>query len=87
MEINNYNLELEKVFKEIKKKKAKKVLIQLPDGLKPASIEIADKLHKETGAEVMIWFGSCYGACDIPNVDKKDIDLIIQFGHSAWKFK
>jgi len=87
MEINNYNLELEKAVKEIKGKKAKRVIIQLPDGLKPASTEIADKLHEETNAEVMIWFGSCYGACDIPNVDKKDIDLIIQFGHSAWKFK
>lgn len=79
----NYNLELEKCVKEIKKSKAKTVCIQLPDGLKPKATEIADYLQKNTKAKILIYLGSCYGACDIP--DLKDIDLLIQFGHSKWE--
>ena len=79
-----YNLELEKVIKNIKQSKAKTVLIQLPDGLKPKAKEIADKIEKQTKATPIIWLGSCYGACDTPDV--KDIDLLVQWGHSKWKF-
>jgi 2-(3-amino-3-carboxypropyl)histidine synthase len=84
---SKYDLELDKVAKQITSSQAKKVLIQLPDGLKPKATEIADELAKQTGSEIMIWFGSCYGACDIPQVSEKDIDLIVQFGHSAWNKK
>ena len=78
-----YNLELDKVIKEIKKQKAKSVCIQLPDGLKPKAKEIVGKIEKETNAKCVIWAGSCFGACDIPNL--KNIDLLIQWGHSKWK--
>jgi len=78
-----YNLELNKAVKEIKKQKAKSVLIQLPDGLKPRAKEIADTLEKQTKAKIFVWLGSCYGACDHP--DLKGIDLLIQWGHSEFK--
>jgi len=80
-----YDLELEKAVEKIKKKKARLVCIQLPDGLKPVSDEIAERLEKETGAEIIIWMSSCFGACDIPPIDKLGFDLLIQFGHSRWK--
>jgi 2-(3-amino-3-carboxypropyl)histidine synthase len=76
-----YNLELEKAVKEIKTKKAKRVLIQLPEGLKPRAQEIVDFLQEKTKAKCIIWLGTCYGACDIP---KADFDLLIQWGHSKW---
>ncbi len=76
-----YELELERAVKEIKKQKAKTVCIQLPDGLKPKAKEICDKIKKETAAEVLIWAGSCFGACDVP---KLDVDLLIQWGHAEW---
>jgi len=79
----NYNLELNKAIQKIKQNKAKSVLIQLPDGLKPKAKEIADKIEAETNILPLIWAGSCFGACDIPNVE--DIDLLIQWGHSEWK--
>ncbi len=82
MIVMEYYLELERVKKEIKKAKAKKVLVQLPDGLKPKATEIARELGK-TGAKIYIWAGSCFGACDTPNV--KGFDLLVQFGHSEWK--
>ena len=102
----NYDLELEKVISKIKYKKAKLVLLQFPDGLKPYTTVIVDYLKEKTNTEnqrfsvsktskkrqevsdveFLIWFGSCYGACDIPvGLDKirPKIDLIIQFGHNS----
>jgi len=82
-----YDLELEKAIAEIKKQKAKKVCIQLPDGLKPKAQEIADTIEKQTTAKVLIWLGSCFGACDVPeHIEKLGIDLLIQWGHSKWKY-
>ena len=80
-----YNLELSKAVKAIKDRKAKTVCIQLPEGLKPKAIEITDYLEKHTGAEIPIWIGTCFGACDTPNLDKEKVDLLIQWGHSEWK--
>lgn len=80
-----FNLELEKAVKEIKHLKAKRVLIQLPDGLKPKAMEISKFLEEKTKCTCIIWAGSCFGACDLPP-DIKDIDLCIQFGHSRWPF-
>ena len=77
-----YNLEHSKAIAEIKKAKAKTVCIQLPDGLKPRAKEIADKISSETDSSVFIWSGSCFGACDVP--DLENIDLLIQWGHSEW---
>ena len=77
-----YDLELERVKKEIKKSKAKKVLVQLADGLKPKATEIVKELEK-TGAEIHIWASTCFGACDIPTV--KGYDLLVHFGHSKFK--
>jgi 2-(3-amino-3-carboxypropyl)histidine synthase len=80
-----YELELEKVVGEIKKKKAKLVLLQFPDGLKASGTEVVDYLQEKTGVQFLIWFGSCFGACDTPVLGKeleKKIDLVVQFGHN-----
>lgn len=77
-----YNLELKKAIKEIKKQKPKSVCIQLPDGLKPKAREIADIIEKNTNSNVIIWLSSCYGSCDVPNLD---VDLLIQWGHSEFR--
>lgn len=77
----DYDMEIAKAAAQIKKAGAKKVLIQLPEGLKPQGLDIADRLE-ETGASVHIWSGTCFGGCDIPNV--KGYDLLIQWGHSEF---
>lgn len=80
-----YNLDLEHLSKRINKEKAKKVLIQLPDGLKKEAEKITNFLEENTKAEIFIWFGNCFGGCDIPFQTKSlGIDLIIQFGHSKY---
>jgi diphthamide biosynthesis enzyme Dph1/Dph2-like protein len=82
--MENYDLELSKAVEQIKKTKAKLVCIQLPDGLKPKAKEIQQHIEKNTNASVVIWLGSCYGACDTPSVEKLGIDLLIQWGHSEF---
>jgi diphthamide biosynthesis enzyme Dph1/Dph2-like protein len=84
MDEMDYDLELEKVIKTIKKNKYKTVCIQLPDGLKPKANIIKNKIQNSTKARVFIWLGSCFGSCDIPNLKQK-VDLLIQFGHSEWR--
>jgi len=79
-----YDLELKKAVEEIRKNEAKKVLIQLPDGLKPEAREIKMQLEKETNCEVYIWLGSCFGGCDFPRNIKTD--LMIAWGHSEWRY-
>ncbi|MBR9692187.1 hypothetical protein GOV06_05380 [Candidatus Woesearchaeota archaeon] len=82
-----YDLELSKAIAEIKKTKAKLVCIQLPDGLKTEAKNIQKEIEKQTNADVVIWLGSCYGACDTPtNIEKLGIDLLIQWGHSKWTY-
>ena len=86
--MTDYDLELEKVAEKIKKEKAKTVLIQLPDGLKPKAKEIREFLAKkfDKNIKLLFWAGSCFGACDIPTSAKNaNVDLIIQFGHSEWR--
>ncbi|MBI5149065.1 diphthamide synthesis protein [Candidatus Pacearchaeota archaeon] len=85
---SDYDLEIDKIVKIIKKEKAKLVLLQFPDGLKPKATQVAEEIEKQTKATCIIWFGSCFGACDIPQVQHlKEIDLIIQFGHTEWHVK
>lgn len=83
--VDPYNLELQKVIERVQKDNAKLVCVQLPDGLKPRAAEIQGAIEKNTSAKVVIWMGSCYGACDVPlQVERLGVDLLIQWGHSVW---
>ncbi|MBS3145291.1 hypothetical protein J4414_00615 [Candidatus Woesearchaeota archaeon] len=75
-----YDLELEKAVNKIKEEKARRVLVQLPDGLKNKALEVVDYLEKNTDADIFIWLESNWGNCDFPDV--KEVDLLIQWGHS-----
>jgi len=83
-----FELEIPKIIKNIKKRRAKRILLQFPEGLKPYSTVIADEIERKTNAKCFIWLGSCYGGCDIPlGMKEMGIDLIVQFGHSPWNHK
>jgi len=83
----DYDLELPRVLMEIERVKAKRVLLQLPDGLKPAAGRIRAAIKKRYPAvDIVFWSGSCYGACDVPlHLRDSGFDLIIQFGHAPWR--
>ena len=85
MDSKDYDLEKERMLSEIIKSEAKLVLLHLPDGLKPRAAELQEEIQKNTGAEVMIWCGTNFGACDLPvDVERAGVDLIVHFGHSPW---
>ncbi|MDO8623425.1 MAG: diphthamide synthesis protein [archaeon] len=86
--LEEYDFELDRILENIKDKKAKMVLLQFPDGLKPYSTVIVDYLKEQTKnkVEFLIWIETCYGACDIPVLPQKiekQVDLTIQFGHNS----
>ncbi len=85
MKLVDFDLELNRVAEEIVKQNVKTVCIQLPDGLKPRAGEIADVLKEKTQAIILIWLSSCFGACDVPPVDKLGVDLLVQWGHSEFR--
>jgi len=83
-----YATELEKAIDRIKKIEAKTVCIQLPDGMKPYAKEIEAEISQKTGARVLIWLGSNFGACDIPlGLNKMGVDLLLSWGHNIFHKK
>ncbi len=76
-----YVLELDKIVETINDKKVKKVLLQLPDGLKIYALDIVNYLEKRCDANISIYLGSCFGSCDVPTTNA---DLVVQFGHAPW---
>ena len=80
-----FDLELHKVIKTIQEKNSKQVLIQLPEGLKPKAEEVVEAIESQTEAQVTIWLGSCFGACDIPlGINQLNMDLFVQWGHNLY---
>jgi 2-(3-amino-3-carboxypropyl)histidine synthase len=73
---------LSKAKKEIKKRKAKLILIQFPEGLKNKTTEIINEL-KSTGKEVIALMDPCFGACDADPglLEEFNADLLIHLGH------
>ena len=83
-----YNPELEKAIAKIQEIEAKTVCIQLPDGMKPYAQEIEQEITTKTGARVLIWLGSNFGACDIPlGLNRMGVDLLISWGHNKFHTK
>jgi diphthamide biosynthesis enzyme Dph1/Dph2-like protein len=83
---NKYDVDFDDIIDHIKEKKYDKVVVQIPDGFKLHSLDIADMISKNSNAEVYIWGGSTYGACDIPiGLEKFGIKAIIQFGHAKFR--
>ncbi|MEJ5326680.1 MAG: diphthamide biosynthesis enzyme Dph2 [Candidatus Bathyarchaeia archaeon] len=78
-----FDFEKERIKQEIAKVGAKRVLLQLPEGLKSEAPRIA-KIIEETGALPVISADPCYGPCDLVTTEAESLgaDLIIHFGHA-----
>lgn len=81
--MRQFDFEEERIKQEITKLGAKRVLIQLPEGLKPEAPRLA-RLIEKTGALAIVSANPCYGACDlaIAEAESLGVDLIIHFGHA-----
>ncbi len=81
--MKGFDFEEERIKQEITKLGAKRVLLQLPEGLKPEGPRLA-KIVEKAGALPIISADPCYGACDIATAEAEllGIDLILHFGHA-----
>jgi 2-(3-amino-3-carboxypropyl)histidine synthase len=80
-----YDLDLPEVWRAVRGRGARRVLLQFPDGLRDHAARIAALLTQETGAEAVVSGEPCYGACDTPSASQlraAGADLLVQFGHS-----
>jgi len=68
---------------EISRRGAKRILIQLPEGLKAKGPHLAAVAEK-AGAIAIVSADPCYGACDLATLDAESLsaDLIVHYGHS-----
>jgi 2-(3-amino-3-carboxypropyl)histidine synthase len=83
METETFDLEEKRLEEEIIKREAKRVLIQLPEGLKDEGSRLAS-IVEQAGAIAIVSADPCYGACDLVTLEAKNlgIDLIVHYGHS-----
>ncbi|MEM3737009.1 MAG: diphthamide biosynthesis enzyme Dph2 [Candidatus Bathyarchaeia archaeon] len=81
-----FDLKTSEVVASVVEKSARKVMLQLPDGLKRYGLEVAETVEKETGATVYLSADPCYGACDLPTEEAKrlGVDLIVHYGHTPF---
>lgn len=78
-----YDFEEERVKQFLREHKAKRVAIQLPDGLRPYADKFMATVN-DAGAEAVFLAGSCYGACDIADsiAAHANCDTLIHYGHA-----
>ncbi|XP_076657744.1 diphthamide biosynthesis 1 [Halictus rubicundus] len=82
---NNYNFEIYKSIWRIKEVKAKRVALQMPEGLLMYATTIADIIEEFTDAETVIMGDVTYGACCVDDYTAKALnaDFLIHYGHSC----
>ena len=79
------NFEKEKLVEELKKKNPKKILVQLPEGLKQNALEILEEIEK-LGIETIFSGETAWGGCSVAVQEAKalEVDLIVHFGHAKF---
>ncbi|MFB0543971.1 MAG: diphthamide synthesis protein, partial [Candidatus Bathyarchaeia archaeon] len=79
-----YDFEVGYVAEEILRRKARRVLLQFPEGLRGEAFSIVQELDKRVEAELLVSGDPCYGACDLPLCRARTlgVDLIVHYGHS-----
>jgi len=79
------DFEKEKLINELKKRKPKKVLVQLAEGIKKNAPAIGEWI-KALGIEVVFSGETCWGGCDVAVDEARAVgaDLIVHFGHAEF---
>ncbi|KAI8070995.1 putative diphthamide synthesis protein-domain-containing protein [Gongronella butleri] len=82
---SNYKFEIHKTVWRIKKAKAKRVAIQMPEGLMMFACTIADIIELFCQAETLIMGDVTYGACCIDDYTARALgcDFLVHYGHSC----
>lgn len=77
----NYNFEIHKTIWRVQTAKAKRVALQMPEGLTLFATTIADIIEKYTGADTVIMADVTYGACCVDDFSARalgeKVDIVI----------
>uniref|UniRef100_A0A8C8VLH2 2-(3-amino-3-carboxypropyl)histidine synthase subunit 1 n=1 Tax=Pelusios castaneus TaxID=367368 RepID=A0A8C8VLH2_9SAUR len=82
---SNYNFEIYKTVWRLQQAQAKKVALQMPEGLLMFACTIADIIERFTGAEVVVMGDVTYGACCVDDFTARALgaDFMVHYGHSC----
>jgi 2-(3-amino-3-carboxypropyl)histidine synthase len=80
-----FNFETDYLIEKLNEIKPKKVLVQLPEGIKQNAFEIS-KIFEELEIEVVFSGETCWGACSVGLEEALAVkaDLIVHFGHAEF---
>lgn len=76
-------IDFEVIDDEISRLNPKKVILQIPSGMRRNASEISDRISSRYGFDVILSGDSCYGACDVPSIPTGVADAVVQVGHSV----
>ncbi|ODQ79222.1 hypothetical protein BABINDRAFT_8805 [Babjeviella inositovora NRRL Y-12698] len=82
---SNYNFEIHKTIWNIRKQEAKRVALQMPEGLLIYSLIISDIIEQFCNCETIVMGDVSYGACCIDDYTARalDCDFIVHYAHSC----
>ena len=79
----SFDLEEGRVVDEVRRRRARVVGVQLPEGLKRHASALASLIEGQTGAVVVVSADPCYGACDLAEeaFAPLGVELVVHYGH------
>ncbi len=75
--VGGFEFDIEGMNEKLKREGIGKILLQVPDGLRRKIGVFQDAIE----AEVTVWGGTCYGACDLP-LDIGESEALVHVGHT-----
>ncbi|XP_071395883.1 2-(3-amino-3-carboxypropyl)histidine synthase subunit 1 [Centroberyx affinis] len=81
----NYNFEIHKTVWRVRQANAKRVALQLPEGLQMFACVIADIIERFTEADTIVMGDVTYGACCVDDFTARALgaDFMVHYGHSC----
>lgn len=85
LSVESLLMQVSNIITEIKKHGAKRVLLQVPEGLRMKAAAVVAEIEKE-GLEVVLSADPTYGACDLADKEaaQMNCDLLVHVGHSKF---
>ncbi|XP_063002705.1 2-(3-amino-3-carboxypropyl)histidine synthase subunit 1 [Elgaria multicarinata webbii] len=82
---SNYNFEVYKTVWRIRQAQAKRVALQMPEGLLMFACALADIIERFTDAETIVMGDVTYGACCVDDFTARALgaDFLVHYGHSC----
>jgi 2-(3-amino-3-carboxypropyl)histidine synthase len=77
-----YDFHIDSIVTFIKRRNAKVVALQMPEGLKTHALRLSDELFSRAGTRCVIIGDPCYGACDLNRDYRRYADVLVHIGHT-----